>query len=117
MIVGIGIDIADNSRFAALEIGMKKKIITQWEIAMSKEAFSESEYLSSRFAAKEAFSKALGSGFCGISPKDIETMNDSKGKPFIKLLKDFGFNHKIHLSISHEREMSVAMVVLEDVTL
>lgn len=117
MIVGIGVDIADNSRFEKLEEGVKARIFTPYEIEESGKAPSKAEYLASRFAAKEAFSKALGSGFDGILPRNIEIRQDGNGKPYIALLSSNGSGYKTHLSISHERAMSVAMVVLEDGTL
>lgn len=117
MIIGIGVDITDNSRFENLEDGVKARLFTSYEIEESEKAPSKMEYLASRFAAKEAFSKAVGSGFDGISPKDIEIRQDDSGKPYIALLSSNGSGYKTHLSISHERAMSVAMVVLEDGTL
>lgn len=115
MILGIGVDIADNSRFIDIKEGLKEKLFSKYEIEKAKIAPSESEFLSSRFAAKEAFSKAMGTGFKAICPKYIEIREDDKGKPFICLLRKIDSDFKIHLSISHERKMSVAMVVLEDV--
>ena len=117
MILGIGIDIADNSRFSGMPEGLKRKLFTQYELEMSNSRAKKDEFYASRFASKEALSKALGTGFDAMSPLDIEIRIDDLGKPYIFLLKKLGFDCKIHLSISHEREMSVAMVVLEDVSL
>ena len=74
-----------------------------------------------RFAAKEAFSKALGTGISGgISFKDISIKNDTKGKPFIELLgktklivkKIIKKKYKIFLTISDEQKNAIAMVVI-----
>ena len=75
--------------------------------------------LSARFAAKEAFGKALGTGLAEISLKDIMVVNRENGKPELTL---FGTAHqafekseanRIHISLSHERENAIAMIVLE----
>ena len=72
-----------------------------------------------RFAAKEAFGKALGTGIRNFELKEVEVKKDSLGKPFLqvsgaakKLCETVGVE-KIHLSISHEKEYAVAFIVLE----
>lgn len=72
-----------------------------------------------RFAAKEAFGKALGTGLKGLRLTDIEVVNNHNGKPDIILhgtaLRAFQQNGggKIHLSLTHEREAAVAVVIIE----
>ena len=117
MISGVGIDIVSNHRFCNMEEGLKGRLFTDYEIEEAERSPYKCEYYASRFAAKEAFSKALGTGFRKISPKDIEIKADNMVKPYRVLLKKLNIDYKIHLSISHEKEMSVAMVVLEDGTL
>ncbi|WP_461247337.1 holo-ACP synthase, partial [Treponema sp. R6D11] len=80
---------------------------------------SAAQTLAARFAAKEAFGKALGTGLAGIELKDIIVINNDKGKPDIKLtgtaeneFEKSGAN-KVHLSLTHERENAIAMIVLE----
>jgi holo-[acyl-carrier protein] synthase len=75
--------------------------------------------LAARFAAKEAFGKALGTGLVGIVLKDIMVINRHNGRPEIKLggtaraaLEKSGAN-TVHVSLTHERDNAVAMVVLE----
>jgi len=75
--------------------------------------------LAARFAAKEAFGKALGTGLEGIVLKDIMVKNKHNGQPEIVVsgtaltaLKHSGAGH-IHLSLTHESDNAVAMVVLE----
>ena len=114
MILGIGVDIVSNCRFDSKPEGFLEKIFTPGELASSLSAPNKSEFFASRFAAKEAFAKALGSGFRGIQPVDIEVCSDELGKPYIKLLKGDCSGCVFHLSLSHERESSVAMVVIED---
>jgi len=75
--------------------------------------------LAARFAAKEAFGKALGTGLAGIVLKDIMVINSRNGRPEIRVvdtaldaLENSGAN-RAHLSLTHEREYAAAMVVLE----
>ena len=75
--------------------------------------------LAARFAAKEAFGKALGSGLRNIALRDIAVLNDSHGKPFMVLsgtaeeaFKEFG-GKRIVLSLSHERDNALAVVIIE----
>ena len=75
--------------------------------------------LSARFAAKEAFGKALGTGLAGIDLKDIVVVNNPNGKPEIQVfgtaleaLKKNGAD-QMHLSLTHEKEYAVAMIVME----
>jgi holo-[acyl-carrier protein] synthase len=77
--------------------------------------------LAARFAAKEAFGKALGTGLKSIELKDIMVINKHNGKPEIKLFvsaqaafEKSGAN-RVHISLTHERDNAIAMVVLEKV--
>ena len=114
MIAGIGVDIVENRRFSNKPRGFLERIFTDNELLEGLDRRGEVEFLASRFAAKEAFVKALGTGFGKIQPKDIEIREDSLGRPSITLLKEIPVMPLVHLSISHEKEYSVAMVVLED---
>ncbi|MBO4705299.1 MAG: holo-ACP synthase [Spirochaetaceae bacterium] len=124
MIVGTGIDIVKNTRFEKWL--QNEKILERFfhsdeiEYVKSKKA-TGAEHLAARFAAKEAYVKALGTGFVGINLKDICVQNEPSGKPVLKLestaqekLVESGAS-TVHLSISHEREYTVAMVVLEKI--
>jgi len=122
MIYGIGIDIIRTDRM--------KEVVDKWGHKFLARVFTENEisycyqkrtpYLSLavRFAAKEAFIKAIGSGI-PVSLNDIEVANSDSGKPFFNFssrLEDFikiNFIKKAHLSISHEHEYGVACVILE----
>jgi holo-[acyl-carrier protein] synthase len=75
--------------------------------------------LAARFAAKEAFGKALGTGLAGIVLKDLMVINQHNGRPEIRVfgtarlaLEKSGAD-RIHVSLTHERENAIAMVVLE----
>ncbi len=112
MIAGIGTDIALISRFDKLTAGVERKIFTPFELEEASGRVRRSEYLSSRFAAKEAYVKALGSGFGPVSASDIEIRNDEKGMPYIlcRGIRD----ERAHLSVSHDGDYSVAFVVIEN---
>jgi holo-[acyl-carrier protein] synthase len=122
MIYGIGIDLVKISRMkSAAEKwgeGFLKRIFTEHEIAYCYERKDPYPSLAVRFAAKEAFIKAIGSEEF-IPLTDIEIVNDEKGRPLIKpgrkLNKIFKKKSIIngYLSLSHEKEFGIACVVLE----
>ena len=83
-ILGIGIDIIDNKRIkeSIKNNKFKSRIYSSNELKLSKKTKNKVAFFSKRFAAKEAFSKALGTGFSSnLSFKDIEITNDKKGMP------------------------------------
>ena len=123
-IYGIGTDIVDISRIKIVfnkNRNFKKKIFSLNEITTIEGKLNKIVNYSKRFAAKEAFSKALGTGISnGISFNEISINNNNKGKPYIKLLGKTKFivnriikkKYKIFLSISDEKKYAVAMVVI-----
>ena len=123
--LGIGVDIIDNLRIKKSIANKKfvKRIFTKNEINISKKINNKTSFFSKRFAAKEAYSKALGTGFRNsLNFIDISIINDNYGKPSIeinnKLKKVFKKKFKtqnvhIHLSISDENKHSIAFVILE----
>jgi len=124
-ILGIGVDIVENSRIAnSLKNNLFiKRIFSDSEILIAKTIKDKKSYYSKRFAAKEAFAKSIGIGFRNdLSFKDISIVNDKLGKPsFIinekikKIVKEqfkiSSFN--FFLSISDEKKYSIAYVVLQ----
>lgn len=124
MIAGIGVDIAETERFASLyqKYGDRivKRLLTTVEQGQIKQRSSPDRFLATRFAAKEAAVKALGTGFDhGVGFKNIEVKNNSLGKPelffyneALNLITNRNIN-SVHLSISDEKHYVVAMVVLE----
>tara|TARA_X000000368_G_C22904464_1_gene655641 strand:- start:113 stop:499 length:387 start_codon:yes stop_codon:yes gene_type:complete len=124
-ILGVGIDLVENIRIKKL-IKVRKflnRIFTKEEIDNSLKKKDKTSFLAKRFASKEAFSKALGSGFRnGLNFIDISIINDKKGKPYIKInnkLKNIILKRlnvkkfKIFLSISDEKNYSIAIVIIE----
>lgn len=122
MIYGIGTDIVkiDRIRIATEKWGdsFVEKILTPKEISYCYAKKNPYPSLAVRFAAKEALIKAIG-GEVAVRMKDIEILNDAKGRPSINVsnqLEEFFEEKKIarcHLSLSHEKEFGVASVVLE----
>ena len=95
-IVGIGVDIIENSRINRLVSNKKfiNRVFSKSEIIMSKRIKKKSLYFAKRFSAKEAFVKSLGSGLRnGINFNDISIVNDKLGKP------SFSVNKKINMLI------------------
>jgi holo-[acyl-carrier protein] synthase len=122
MIAGIGTDIVEVARILkSIESErFMQKVFSRNEIFYCEPKANKAECFAARFAAKEAFSKALGTGFRGdISFTEIEIINDELGKPSIKTSgKTFELLTKrniriIHVSLSHVKEMAIAMVILE----
>lgn len=125
MIAGIGTDIIEVERIKNAILknsSFVQKLFTDREIEYLKKRKMRPEFAAGRFAAKEAVSKALGTGFRGFGTKDIEIDNDELGKPFVilhgkadtlavKCSKDG--KYKIHLSISHTNNYAAASAVLE----
>ncbi|WP_319561499.1 holo-ACP synthase [Marispirochaeta sp.] len=122
MILGIGIDIVHVTRMAHwLETPeLMDRFFHPSEIDDAlRRGKSAALSLAARFAAKEAFGKALGTGLHGLILKEIRVKNNRFGKPDIELLgmakkalSDFG-GTRVHLTMTHERDNAVAMVVLE----
>jgi holo-[acyl-carrier protein] synthase len=124
MIYGIGTDVVEVKRIreSFLKHGeaLAKKILTSQELLTYKKIKSKENFLAKRFAAKEAFAKALGTGMrAPVNFKSIEVIHDALGKPKIKtlpeltlLIKSYDIKH-CHLSISDEKNIAVAYVILE----
>lgn len=116
MIKKIGVDIVYNARIKTLinDTAFCKRILSphEWEkFNTINNEKRKTEYLAGRFASKEAFIKALPSGFAIKHYQDINVLNDENGAPFIRVAD---FPYSVFLSISHEGDYTVAMVVIEE---
>ena len=121
MIIGIGTDIIEVDRVARAisKEAFKKKVFSVREISYC-ESQKKEESFAARFAAKEAFFKALGTGWRdGMGITEVEILNDELGKPEIHLsgkakevFEQKGGTH-IHLSLSHIKTQAIAFVILE----
>ena len=124
-IIGNGVDIIKNSRInSSLKIkGFLNRIFTKREIEQGKKLKNKINFYAKRFAAKEAFVKAIGIGFrSDINFIDIEIKNYRNGKPYISLskkLKNFlkkKFKikkYRVFLSLSDEKDYSIAFVIVD----
>ena len=124
-ILGIGVDIIENNRIkkSIKNPLFKKRIYSSKELRQSNTVNNKLAYFSKRFAAKEAFSKAIGTGFrMNLNFKDIEIINDKMGKPYYvknkKITKIIQKNFKIKnfkcfLSISDEKNYSTAFAIIQ----
>ena len=122
---GIGVDIIENFRIKKM-IENKfflQRVFSSYEILNSRKKKDKISYFAKRFAAKEAFSKSLGSGFRNnLNFKDIIVKNNRSGKPFfyinkkIKTIISKKFKTKkfnFFLSISDEKNYSIAFVIIQ----
>ena len=124
-ILGIGTDIIHNKRIN--DLIKKKTFLTRTfgknEIKHSFNTSNKTNFFAKRFAAKEAFAKSLGTGFRNnLNFKDIEILNDNKGKPFYIKSKKIDLiikkifkinNYNLFLSISDEKDYSIAFTILQ----
>jgi len=124
MIIGIGVDVVHVHRLERWRNipGLLERYFHPEELktALARKGNGVNLSLAARFAAKEAFGKALGTGLSNIVLKDIMVVNRHNGKPEIELfatalkaLEKSGAN-KVHVSLTHEADNAIAMVVLEN---
>jgi holo-[acyl-carrier protein] synthase len=124
-ILGIGVDIVSNLRVkkSIKNNSFINRVFSKSEIYQSKKNQNKSNYFSKRFAAKEAFMKALGTGFrYNVNFKDISVINNKEGKPELKIINNIKkllisrfkvkkFN--LFISLSDEKNYSIAFVVIQ----
>jgi holo-[acyl-carrier protein] synthase len=123
MIHGVGIDIIEVDRVTekiSKENGFRELVFSAGEIAYCESKTHKFEHYAARFAAKEAFLKAIGTGWFGnVAFNEIEVINDELGKPAIQLLgntKTFLENkniNRISVSMSHLKTVASAVVIIE----
>ena len=122
MIIGIGTDIIEIDRIkAAIERtpSFLSKTFTEKEIELFKSKGMRVETIAGNFAAKEALSKALGTGFRGYSLQDFEILRDQLGKPIVNISKKArektgGRALNINVSISHNKSNAIAFAIVEE---
>ena len=121
MIVGIGNDIIEIERIekAISKEGFKDKIYTQRELENIKKRGNRAETYAGVFSAKEAISKAIGTGVREFSLTDLEILNDDLGKPYVvisekldKIIKNKKEDYQIEISISHSKKYAIAMAII-----
>ena len=116
MIIGIGLDIVELDRIRDLLVRNPKfarRILTpqEMEVFASLGERRRIEWFAGRFSAKEAFSKAVGTGIGKeLSFQDISIIQEKSGKPIIQ----HSFPYTAHISITHTTQYAAAQVILED---
>jgi holo-[acyl-carrier protein] synthase len=120
MIKGIGIDIIETKRIRNIseKFGERffQRLFTDNEINYCKSFSKPDLHFAGRFAAKEAYSKSIGTGISkDFGWKDIEILNDKRGKPYINHTKENEYSKFIfHISISHTDDYACAVVSCEE---
>lgn len=122
MILGTGIDAVSIQRVKKLQGKVLEKIfsvseLSEYEALANAHEDIRAQFLASRFAVKEAYAKARGTGFCAtVVPNEITTMKEEDGRPYVQLsgkTLDNAPHCVIHLSLTHEEPLAIAMVILE----
>lgn len=120
MIFGIGVDLVEIERIKQILARNERfinKILTESEISLCPASeMKKAEFVAGRFAAKEAVVKALGTGIGkSVGWKDIEILKLDSGKPYIVLNQKGILNEefKLHISISHTKNLALAKVIIE----
>lgn len=122
MIAGVGIDLIEIEKIAA-SIGSEaflRRVFTEAEIEECRSVTNSAERFAGKFAAKEAFMKAVGRGIRqGVWFSQIEVLNEESGAPYVRVkgeiettLNESGVK-KIHVSITHTKNTAAAVVILE----
>ena len=121
MIIGIGNDIIEIERIekAISKEGFKNKIYSQRELENIEKRGDRVETYAGIFSAKEAISKAIGTGVREFSLTDLEILNDDLGKPYVavsekldKIIKDKKEDYQIEISISHSKKYATAVAII-----
>ena len=121
MIIGIGNDIIEIERIekAISKESFKNKVYTQRELENIEKRGDRVETYAGIFSAKEAISKAIGTGVREFSLTDLEILNDDLGKPYIvvsekldKIIKSKKEDYQIEISISHSKKYATAIAVI-----
>ncbi|MCL2843891.1 MAG: holo-ACP synthase [Chitinivibrionia bacterium] len=127
MIIGVGVDICDVNRIAKIAEkphwkNFQKKVFSDGEIEYCLKMKNSAPHFAVRWAVKEAFYKALPDNLQQISSwKSIEYINNGEKKPSVRVLDEklavalkVGKISKIHCSVSHEKEICAAQIILEN---
>lgn len=120
MILGLGTDIVEVQRFHQVLTRHGERILDKLFTPEERQSCLDAPHrLAARFAAKEAFLKALGTGLRGMAWREISVVNDELGAPVLRCtgraqsaLQSLGAA-RVHVSLSHSRYYAVAQVILE----
>ncbi len=124
MILGTGIDLVEVDRIERSlngKEGFRQLVFSAGEIAYCEKQAHPFQHYAARFAAKEAFFKAMGTGWInGTAFHEVEIVHNEQGQPQINLLGETAQTlagssfRRIHVSLSHQKSMASAIVLLED---
>jgi holo-[acyl-carrier protein] synthase len=124
MVTGLGIDTVEVTRIAekiGKENGFRELVFSAGEIAYCENKPHKYEHYAARFAAKEAFFKAIGTGWLnGTAFNEVEVVNDERGKPAIRFLGETFVTAKdwpigaILVSLTHTKTTAAAVVIIEN---
>ena len=124
MVTGLGIDTVEVTRIAekiGKENGFRELVFSAGEIAYCEKKPHKYEHYAARFAAKEAFFKAIGTGWLnGTAFNEVEVVNDERGKPAIRFLGETFVTAKdwpigaILVSLTHTKTTAAAVVIIEN---
>lgn len=120
MIKGIGLDAVSIERLRGWHAGILERFFHPDELGSARSRGAmEVPSLAARFAAKEAYGKALGTGLAGFALREVCVLNDERGKPGLRLygsalkaLKEVG-GVRVFVSLTHEHDYAMAVVVIE----
>ena len=122
MICGIGVDMTTVERFLKWieQPNMIERFFNKEEMTTNPNIAFQKEHYAARFAAKEAFGKALGTGVTGFNLCDVYIKSEANGRPVLKvqgsaekMLKKIYGDCTLYVSLSHERNNAIAVVVIE----
>lgn len=121
MITGIGIDIVELERIEEAVNRNEKfisRILTKNEISQYQSYYGKraTEFLAGRFAAKEAYAKAIGTGIGELSFTDIEFLTNHLGEPVYVPGDKSDRHEQVLVSISHSKDYAVAQVLIQDIS-
>lgn len=123
MILGIGVDAVSIERASRLGNAFTKRWFSPSEndelAALSDAALEiRAQFIASRFAVKEAYAKARGTGFCqNVVPSEISVSKDGNGKPCVVLsgrTAEGTQGQRVNVSITHEAPLAIAFVTIEE---
>ncbi|NLW69894.1 MAG: holo-ACP synthase [Eubacteriaceae bacterium] len=120
---GVGIDMTAISRYTEMpeekQLRFAKFVLSEDELEKYESSRKKDQQLAVYFCAKEAVSKALGTGFAGVAPRSIILREDEKGRPFIclrdsalKTAEKLGIT-AIHVSVTHETGTVAVIAIAE----
>ena len=115
MVIGVGIDIVEISRFMEIGNEERSRMFTESERLYCDSRSNPIQHYAARFAGKEAVLKALKGSGIKISYRNIEIRNRKDGSPYVNLLNTNLNNIFVPISMSHTRKNAIAIAVVENI--